>query len=155
MKLLRILLISFVVSGLLFAQPAGSAAHKSAESEQAVLKLENEFLAAALRSDAAAIEPMLADDFYFIAADGAVQRKADFLAPIRSGDLKILATEMRDVVVHFSSGDMVVLTYRSTDRGMFKGTEFSGDFRWTDVVVKRNGRWQFLMAQGTAIPATK
>ena len=98
---------------------------------------------------------MLADEFYFVGTDGAVQRKEAFVAPIRSGELKMLVSDMSEVSIHSSSAEMVVLTYRSADRGVFKGTEFSGNFRWSDVVVKRNGRWQFLFAQGTAIPTAK
>ena len=154
MKLPRWLLLGLVAPGLLFAQPK-DLARTSPESEQAVLKLERDFLAAALRGDAAAIEPMLADEFYFVGTDGAVQRKEAFVAPIRSGELKMLVSDMSEVSIHSSSAEMVVLTYRSADRGVFKGTEFSGNFRWSDVVVKRNGRWQFLFAQGTAIPAAK
>ena len=154
MKLLTFLFVGFMIPGLLSAQTKGES-RTSPDSEQAVLQLEREFLAAVLRADAAAIAPMLAEEFYFVGSDGAVQDKAAFVAPIRSGDLKMLATDMRDLTVHVSRPDLVVMTYRSTDRGVFKGAEFSGDFRWTDVVVKRNGRWQFLSAQGTAIAATK
>lgn len=154
MRFLPLLLIGLMAPGLLAAQSAG-AFRTAPDSEQAVLKLEQEFLAAVLRADAAAIAPMLADEFSFVGSDGAVQNKAAFVAPILSGDLKILATDMRDVTIHISRDDLVVLTYRSTDRGVFKGTEFGGDFRWIDVVVKRNGRWQFLSAQGTAIAGAK
>lgn len=153
MKFPRLILV-LLSSVTLLAQPKRGE-RASPESEKEVLKLEARFLAAVLKSEASVVEPMLAEDFCFVGADGAVLKKAEFLAPIRSGELRMLVSDMSDVNVHFSSADMVVLTYRSFDRGLFKGTEFSGNFRWSDVVVKRNGRWQFLFAQGTPIAAPK
>jgi len=153
MKLLRLCLLVLLPGFLLAGAPDLS--RSAPESEKAVLKLEQDFIAAVLRSDAAAIEPMLADDFHFVGTDGAVQSKAEFLAPLRSGALKMLASDASEMTVHFSTAELVVLTYRSADRGTYGGTEFKGDCRWSDVVVKRHGRWQFLLAQGTSIPAAK
>lgn len=153
MKLLRLSLMILLPSLLLASSPSPS--RSAPESEAAVLALERDFIAAVLRSDAAALEPMLADDFHFVGTDGTVQDKAAFIAPLRSGTLKIVASEASEVTVHYSTMDVVVLTYRSADRGSYAGTEFKGDYRWSDVVVKRNGRWQFLLAQGTQIPAAK
>jgi ketosteroid isomerase-like protein len=48
-------------------------------------------------------------------------------------------------------GDMAVATYGSTDKGSYKGKDISGRFRWTDVFVKRNGRWEIVAGQGTRI----
>jgi ketosteroid isomerase-like protein len=47
--------------------------------------------------------------------------------------------------------DTAVVTYRSTDKGNYKGNDISGRYRWTDVFVKRNGRWQVVSTQGTRI----
>ena len=113
------LLLAVLISGFLFAQPNG-VERTAPESEKAVLKLEQDFLVAVLRSDAAAIEPMLADDFHFVGSDGAVLGKTAFAAPIRFGEVKMLTSDMSDVQVHFSTADRVVLTYRSADRGLFK-----------------------------------
>ena len=36
-------------------------------------------------------------------------------------------------------GDTAVVSYRSTDKGMYKDTDISGQSRWTDVFVKQKG----------------
>src|SRR4051794_5126530 len=41
--------------------------------------------------------------------------------------------------------------YGSTDKGSYKNSDISGRFRWTDVFVKRNGRWEIVAGQGTRI----
>ncbi len=48
-------------------------------------------------------------------------------------------------------GDAAVVTYRSTDKGSYKGNDLSGQYRWTDVFVKRNGRWQAIAGHGTRV----
>ncbi len=53
--------------------------------------------------------------------------------------------------VQVAGADMAVVTYKSDDAGSYKGRDISGRYRWTDVLVKRDGRWQFLVSQGTAI----
>ena len=147
-------LLLLIVPGLLFAQPA-EPARSDPQTEKAVLNLEKEFLAAVLKSDASAVERTIADDFYFVRPDGSPQDKAAFIAPIKAGHLKMTSSVASDIVVHFSSANMVILTYRSADRGSFNGAEFSGDYRWTDVAVKRDGRWQFLCAHGVQISTPK
>jgi ketosteroid isomerase-like protein len=148
------LLLLVAIPGLLFAQ-AAEPSRSNPQSEKAVLNLENEFLAAVLKSDATAVARTITDDFYFVGPDGLPQDKTAFTAPIKSGDLKMTSSVASDIVVHFSSANMVILTYRSADRGSFKGAEFSGDYRWTDVAVKRDGRWQFLCAHGAQISTPK
>jgi hypothetical protein len=44
-----------------------------------------------------------------------------------------------------------VVTYGTTDKGSYKGKDISGNYRWTDVFVKRNGRWQIVAGQGTRV----
>ena len=50
---------------------------------------------------------------------------------------------------------MAVVTYAMADKGSYKGKDISGEYRWTDVFVKRDGRWQLIAGQGTAIGAAK
>jgi ketosteroid isomerase-like protein len=38
-------------------------------------------------------------------------------------------------------GDVALVHGLSTSKGSYKGKENSGQFRWTDVFVKRGGRW--------------
>jgi Ketosteroid isomerase homolog len=69
---------------------------------------------------------------------------------VKSGDLKIESSTNEDMKVQVH-GDTAVVTYRSTDKGNYKGNDLSGQYRWTDVFVKRNGRWQIVAGQGTRI----
>jgi ketosteroid isomerase-like protein len=48
-------------------------------------------------------------------------------------------------------GDTAIATYTTTDKGMYKGRDISGQYRWTDVFVKMGGKWKFVAGQGTPI----
>jgi len=39
------------------------------------------------------------------------------------------------------------MTYRSTDKGTYKGKDISGEFRWIDVFANRGGRWRVVVSQ--------
>jgi ketosteroid isomerase-like protein len=114
------------------------------------MKIEQELLDALLKGDTSAGERYLADTFTFTAPDGTVQDKARFIADVKSGDLKFESSKYEDMKVQVH-GDAAVVTYGSTDKGSYKGNDLSGQYRWTDVFVKRNGRWQIVAGHGTRI----
>jgi uncharacterized protein (TIGR02246 family) len=129
------------------------AASGSAEAgvEQALIKIENDSLAALLKKDAEAFGKFFADDAVVTGPDGTVQTKAQLIADVKSGDLALESSEMSDMKVHVL-GDAAVVTYASNDKGKFKTYDISGRYRWTDVFVRRDGTWQLVAGQGTPIP---
>ena len=98
---------------------------------------------------------MVAEGFFFTAPDGKTSSKTEFLADLKSGDLKIESSTIKDMKVQAADEGMAVVTYATTDKGSYKGKDISGEYRWTDVFVKRDGRWQLIVGQGTAIAAAK
>jgi ketosteroid isomerase-like protein len=145
--------LPLVIVGLLgLLIPIAHAAAGNSQNEKDVIKFENDFLAAVLRSDTKAITAHLADGFTFISPTGELQDKAKFIGDFSSGDLKIASSVNSEYNIRFPSADVAVVTYRSTDRGTFKGADISGNYRWTDTLVKRNGKWVVLHSHGTPIP---
>ncbi|MFL6464831.1 MAG: nuclear transport factor 2 family protein [Bryobacteraceae bacterium] len=118
--------------------------------EQSIIQIEQEMLASLLKGDASAYERYLADTCRLTDPDGMVMDKARLLSDIKSGDLKFESSKLDDMRVQVY-GDTAVATYGSTDKGSYKGKEISGRFRWTDVFVKRGGRWQTVAGQGTRL----
>jgi hypothetical protein len=76
---------------------------------------------------------------------GAVESKKESLADLRSGDLKYTSAVNDEFTVHIYE-NAAVLNYRSTVKGQFKGNDVSGQYRMTDMWVKRDGRWQCVAA---------
>jgi len=52
-------------------------------------------------------------------------------------------------------GDAVVVTGGVTEKSQYQGRDMSGHYLWTDVFVKRNGRWQAVASQTTRIGTPK
>ena len=131
-----------------FAQSKGK---PSSDVEQAVMAIERELLNAVLKGDASANERYLADTYVFTGPDGTVENKAQAIADLKSGDLKLQSASLDGTKVQVY-GDTAVVTYSSNDKGTYKGKDISGKTRWTDVFVNRNGRWQLVASQGTMMP---
>jgi len=123
----------------------------SGGTEQAVMRIERELLDGVLKGDASANERYLADTYVFTGPDGTVENKAQAIADLKSGDLKLQSASLDNSKVQVY-GDAAVVTYSSNDKGTYKGKDISGKTRWTDVFVNRDGRWQLVASHGTMLP---
>lgn len=156
MKYTKLLILAALTGpALALAQTDKSSSKPSAETEQAIMKIEQDLTNAVMKADVATAGPMVADGFFFTAPDGMTSSKTEFLADLKSGDLKIESSTIKDMKVQAADDGMAVATYRTTDKGSYKGKDISGEYRWTDVFVKRDGRWQLTVGQGTPIAAAK
>lgn len=147
----RILLTAGILSALccsVFAQPKEK---RSNGTEQAVMAVERELLAAVLKGDASANERYLADTYVFTGPDGMVENRAQAIADLKSGDLKLQSASLDGAKVQVY-GETAIVTYSSNDKGTYKGKDISGTTRWTDVLVHQNGRWQVVASHGSMVP---
>ena len=119
--------------------------------EPTVKKIEQEILDGILKSDTSALEKYLSNDYLGIGPDGATQNKSEFLSDVKSGTLKLESSKYSDMKVQVADADMAVVVYRSNDKGTYKGKDITGEYRWLDVFVKRDGKWQISIDQGTQI----
>ena len=147
MKRLLVVLVLLVFPSLAFADQPG----KVTGTEKALLKIEEDLLAGILKGDWALFDRYMAPGFVFVGPDGSMQDKAQWMADAKSGALKIESSKNEDMKVRVY-GDTGIVTYRSIDKGTFKGMDISGQYRWTDVFIKRAGKWQIVSTQGSPIP---
>src|SRR5438046_2401336 len=147
--LILILAVSLALPTIVLAKEKGTGA--TADVEATVKKIEQEILNGVLKSDTSALEKYLTSDYLGIAPDGVTQNKSEFMADVKSGTLKLESSEMSDIKVHVADPDMAVVVYRTNDKGTYKGKDITGEYRWLDVFVKRGGKWQIAIDQGTQI----
>ena len=117
--------------------PPGSTA--SGEDENALYQLERDWAAANPKKDAATLEKILADEFVSH-ADGQIQNKKQATAAIRNNPAKIesgVNSDMKAMVF----GDTAVVRGLYVEKSTTNGKDTSKRVRWTDVFVKRDGRW--------------
>lgn len=148
--ILATIVLVLAVSCQAFAQAKPAAPAKSASAEQELIKLENDWNNVLLKRDVAALSRIVADDWTNIDLEGAILTKAQTLANLKSGEdvyTSAVADEMKVRVY----GDAAVVTGRWTIKEQYKGKDVSGQYRFTDTWIKKDGRWQCVVSAGTKI----
>ncbi|MBA3247449.1 MAG: nuclear transport factor 2 family protein [Pyrinomonadaceae bacterium] len=116
--------------------------------EQEVREFEYAWGVAYVRRDMTALEQILADEYTFTDPLGEVSDKRKNIAHIRSGACVIEDTNSADIRVRVY-GLTAVVTARSTFKARYKGFGFRGECQYTDILVKRDGRWHAVASQAT------
>ena len=135
-----------VVVALLYTPVA--LAQTANASEQELIKIENGWSNAVVKRDGPALQQLYADEYLYTDSDGVVRNKTQDIADVTSGRAKIASFLLDDLKVHVY-GETAVVTGRNTLKGTFEGKDISGSYRFTDVFVKRAGRWQAVATQSS------
>jgi ketosteroid isomerase-like protein len=127
-------------------QPLGDPATDTRELTQLVKDLN----AALVKADVAVLERVLHEDYVHHRPRGAVENRAQYLdnRKARRVEFASLVPDEMKVRVY---GDTAVVTGRSTAKGKDQHGKMDEQRRWTRVLVRRDGRWQFVHYQGTPI----
>jgi hypothetical protein len=102
------------------------------------------------RADTAALARMVADEFIEISRLGQLRTKADNIRDIASGDLRLLSVKYDSLTVRIYS-DVAVLRGIADNAGTFRGYPFTGKIRYMRIFLRRDGRWQAVAMQQTAL----
>ena len=131
---------------------ASSGAVESGEAvERELGALVQRYNDAQVKRDRRTLETLWADDYLYTHSNGAVMNKAQDIADTMSGDMTWTAARLDDLRVRVY-GDVGIVTGRLTMEGTAKQYA-SGARRFTDIFVKRDGRWQLVGGQTTLPPA--
>jgi ketosteroid isomerase-like protein len=148
----KLMLVTLMILPLL---AFGQAKQQSpANVEQQLTKLENDWMNFTLKRDVASLDRLLADDLTSITPEGKLNTKAQELADVKSGDYAPTAATNKDMKVRVF-GNTAIVTGVTAIKGKAKGQDISGDYRFTDTWVLRDGRWQCVATQGSKIAAAK
>jgi ketosteroid isomerase-like protein len=118
--------------------------------EQDLMQLEQKLADAIVKGDMAFFGSHLADNATLTDPSGMVNTKAQLEADVKSGALKLESSQIDDMKVQ-THGDAAIVTYKTTDKGKYKEMDISGEYRWIDVFVKKDGKWMIVASQGTPI----
>lgn len=119
-------------------------------TEQTLMKMEQEMADAIVKGDTSVWDKYSDANSVFSDPGGMLMNKAQSMAMFKSGDLKIESTKIEGMKVQMF-GNTAIVTYTTTDKGMYKTTDISGQYRWTDVFAKVGGKWKLVASQGTPI----
>jgi len=106
---------------------------------------------ALVKKDFAVLEKIWTDDYTFIDAHVRLRTKAERLADLHSAATSLDSIRHEEQPVVHIHGDVGIVISTVTLVGRYGGKEVSGEFRSTHIWAHRDGRWQLLMNQLTAI----
>lgn len=124
---------------------------KGASAEQQVAGIETQWLDAIRTNNVGFLEKLLAPEFREVSSTGEIRTRTQLLA--RAQKPRRVVDELRGGPVKVRLyGNVAVLTGDVTIRGHHgRGAGFSRHFRLVRVLVERNGMWQAVATQATAI----
>src|SRR5262249_16576929 len=127
--------------------PTSSAALSAVQENPSLEEARNQAL---FQRGAFALEQSQADDYRFITLGGELGTKAEIVKGFRSGSFKYDSREISDLKIRVY-GNTAVVTGRSTQKGRENGKDYNGDYRFTRVYVKQNGRGVTVALQATLV----
>lgn len=144
-KLLLITIASLILSPSALAQP------KPADGvEAAVLKLEQEWVDALVKADAAKLETLYADTLVYTHSSGSVDDKTKYIANLKAGGAKYQSWDRDSIKVNVY-GDSAVVTCHVIIKLVTNGENRTIDARLIHVYAKVKGRWQMVAHQTTKL----
>lgn len=158
MPTLRFLPVIFLLGLAPLASHAAAAADATADApkplsraEQSLRDAELRRFAAMVARDVPALDKALASDLSYVHSSGAVQGKNELLRDVESGAItyrRLEASEQR-IRLHGNVGIITGIVTMSTAAA---AGEREQRLRYTDIYVRRAGRWQLLAWQSTRMP---
>jgi hypothetical protein len=105
---------------------------------------------AQVKGDVAALDKLLASDLTYVHSSGVVETKDEFVGAIKSGKYKYKSIVPEGVTVR-SYGDTAVVQGKATIDVVSSGRDVHVLLVFTDVWVKREGRWQMVSWHSTRL----
>ena len=141
----------FVLLILSFAAPVAAQTERRAQSDQEVLtKLERDWDFAFHHKDVPFIEKVLATEFVATYAEGQRADRDKELQNARDFNQQIDSSALDEFIVKIY-GDTAVVWFTQKLTGPSKGQPLTLTFRYMDVFVLREGRWQCVASQSTRV----
>lgn len=126
-------------------EPTGTAGDSVAAVKDILIQIEHQWGDAMVKGDVPAFSQCVADDWILTTSNGSRITKQIAQADLREGALMIESFQLDDVIVRVY-GDAAVVLGLITEKSSLRGQDTSGQRRFTDVFIKREGRWQAVVS---------
>lgn len=142
-------LFAIGLSGMMMT-PMASLAQATGAPEKELLKIQNEWAAARVERNVPYLERLYAKEFRVQNMNGSITPREADIAAFATGDLKPNYVRNEDMAVSVY-GDAALVTGIENVGGTYKGHYGEFSFRFANVFVRRDGRWQLVLHQSTPI----
>ena len=121
-----------------------------ADDGDEIRRLDREIGVATWTGDSVWFEENLAEDYMLITPNGLTKNKRDVIRELATPGIKMDPYEPTEVHVRMYN-DAAVVTGRMLQRFTLAGIRYANDLRYTDVYVKRKGKWTLVTAHVSAV----
>lgn len=145
----------FIIALILAFIPSSQANKRMTRADELeeLRAIEQRLAEAWVKGDRDYINRLLADDWSVTDATGRVLTKNQVMQEaFDSNERQIESLAIDDVRVR-TFGNCAVVTGTTRAKGRYKGTSMSVTLRFTDVFVRRAGKWQVVASQATQVAA--
>jgi ketosteroid isomerase-like protein len=119
---------------------------QSSNTVEAILQLERETMEAIKNKDSNALGRIVADDFIHRSPGGVDAGKAEFLESVASLPLEVAEIWGEELKVSVYEETAVLTGVQRVKTKSADGKEEAGAGAFTDVFVRREGRWRMVLA---------
>ena len=113
-----------------------------------VSQLEREWVSAIVNKDGATIDRLLAEEFAGTSPTAHSYTKRMAIDDLKSGAFVVTSMDLDEIAVN-SYGNVAVAFASQEEKSTYDGKDISGHYHYTDVWVKKDGRWQAVASHGT------
>jgi hypothetical protein len=152
-----------IIASLVLVSSLGAFARAtvSQASTASALSAEESINQALLKSDADALETLLADDWVVVSGFGGIAERTSFIAYVRAGDFTRSKMVLSKPRVRLYGNTALVTTHLDAagrsikeHNGKIVSDCFDVEERQTDVLVWKSGSWKSVLLHETVIPGT-
>lgn len=148
-ELTAVALALVVAAGIVTASFASPAKSSRADG---LLAIETTRLQALVDADTATARKLTAPDFQLINPAGVPLSREDLLGAVDAGVIDFVVNEPSSPIAVRLSGDSATLRYQTRFDLVVGGTHLTHEAWTTALYERRQGRWQIVWGQTTAIP---
>jgi hypothetical protein len=147
-RIVQIALLVVAATSLAYGQSA--AKDPKSSDEQTITKMEQDWGVALVKRDMAVIDRLEAPEYMYSAPDGSISNRVENDNDLKTGVVVIESFKLDDLKVRVF-GDTAVAYGLETEKSTYKGKDTSGQYRFTDVFVRRNGAWQAVATHASKV----
>lgn len=151
---LAVALLIFTTA-IAWGQISGGKMVRDSKVDRELTKVEEEWHSAYVKHDPSILECILAEEYVSISSNGGSADKAQTIAGLKRDDSQYEYSTPHDLDIRIYGDGAIVIGRTKEKWKNKKGEEFTAEYRWTDLFVKRDGRWQCVAAQVARVPPPK
>lgn len=161
---MRNLLTTLLICAMLVVLPScaneptaatGATPAETAEDVTKVIEgLEREWVAAIVNKDLVTLDRLLAEEFNGTSPTGSTFPKKSAIEDLKAGGYVVKSMDLDEVSVNAYGTTAVAFTSQN-EVSQYDGKDISGHYHYTNVWVKRDGRWQVVASHGSPLVRPK